>query len=47
MSWRLLLTPRLSNVWADCLGKNDDSISIPLYLGGAGGGAVEESVSWF
>lgn len=36
MSWGLLLTFKLSNVWAVCLERND-SISIPLYLGGARG----------
>lgn len=42
----LLLTLRLSNVWAVCLERNDDSISIPLYLGGQAGRQGEESASW-
>ena len=46
VSWELLLTLRLSNIWAVCLERNDDPVSIPLYLGIKGGGGEGVSLSF-
>lgn len=35
-----------SNIWAVCLERNDDSVSIPLYLGIKGGGGEGVSISF-